>query len=67
MLAPFFIIFSGNPQGIAFVMALIGIVSIALGFYLGKKIGNNFLATSIALFTAISPALVSFFHSNMES
>src|ERR1035437_9037364 len=48
LLTPFFIIFSGNPQGIAFVMSLIGILSIIFAFILGQRLGKNFLGFSLA-------------------
>lgn len=59
ILLPFFVVFKGSPQGIAFTMSLFGIVSIFLSFYLGKKIANSFLGISMALLTAISPIMVS--------
>lgn len=57
-LTPFYILFSGNPQGIAFVMALIGIATIVLGFIFGKKIGGTILGLIIALLMSTSPILV---------
>lgn len=59
ILLPFFIIFKGSPQGIAFTMSLFGITSIFLSFYLGKRIGNSFFGISMALLIAISPVMVS--------
>ncbi len=59
MLTPFFIIFMGNPQGIAFIMALIGIVSIFLGFILGKKIGKTFLGILLSLLISVSSTMIS--------
>ncbi len=59
ILLPFFVVFVGDPQGIAFTMSLFGIASIILSFYLGKKIGNSFLGISMALLTAISSTLIS--------
>ena len=59
ILTPFFILFSGNPQGIAFVMALMGIFSIILGFLLGNKIGGNFLGLIIATLISISYSMIS--------
>lgn len=58
-LTPFFIIFSGNPQGIALVMAIIGILSIVLGFIVGEKIGGKFLGLTIAGLISVSPNLIS--------
>jgi len=59
MLSPFFLIFSGNPQGIAFVMALVGISTIIMGFVLGKRIGGIFLGLILALFLGISHDMIS--------
>ena len=59
MLTPFFIIFSGNPQGIALTMALVGIASIILGYFFGKKIGGNFLGLSMAALISVSSNMVS--------
>jgi len=59
LLTPFFIIFSGNPQGIAFIMSLIGILSIIFAFILGKRLGGNFLGLSLALITSVSLEMVS--------
>ena len=59
MLTPFFVIFSGNPQGIALVMALIGISSIILAYLFGKRIGNSFLGIVMAILVGISPSMVS--------
>lgn len=59
MLTPFFIIFSGNPQGIALTMALVGIVSIILGYCLGKSLGGNFLGLNLAGLISVSPNLIS--------
>ncbi|MCX6722657.1 MAG: hypothetical protein NT094_01140, partial [Candidatus Staskawiczbacteria bacterium] len=58
LLTPFFILFSGNPQGIALTMSLIGIVTIFFGFVFGKKLGGMFLGFCIALLISISPVLI---------
>jgi hypothetical protein len=54
-----YILFFGNPQGIALVMAIIGIITIIFGFILGKKIGGYFLGISLASLISVSPQLVS--------
>jgi len=59
MLTPFFIIFSGNPQGIAFVMALVGVITIIAGYFLGKALGGNFLGLSLAVLISVSAILIS--------
>lgn len=59
MLAPFFILFSGNPQGIALVMAAVGVLTIFLGFFLGRKIGGYLLGIIFASILSVSPVMVS--------
>lgn len=59
LLTPFFIIFSGNPQGIALTMGLIGTASIIPGYFLGKRLGGKFLGLAIAGLISISPNLIS--------
>ncbi len=59
LLTPFFIIFSGNPQGIALTMSLIGILTIIAGFILGKKLGGNFLGLTLAALISVSGNLIS--------
>jgi 4-amino-4-deoxy-L-arabinose transferase-like glycosyltransferase len=58
-LTPFFIIFSGNPQGIAFIMSLIGVLTIFFAFILGKKIEGNLLGISLASIVSVSPVMIS--------
>jgi len=58
MLTPFFIIFSGSPQGIALTMSLVGILTIMSGFILGKKIEGSFLALLISSIISVSPVMV---------
>jgi 4-amino-4-deoxy-L-arabinose transferase-like glycosyltransferase len=59
LLTPFFLIFSGNPQGIAFGMSLVGILSIIFAYILGKRLGENFLGLSLAAIISVSPVMVS--------
>jgi 4-amino-4-deoxy-L-arabinose transferase-like glycosyltransferase len=59
MLTPFFVIFSGDPQGIALTMSLIGIIVIILSFYFGKKIGGNFLGLTLASLVSVSGVMIS--------
>jgi len=54
-----FCIFSGNPQGIAFFMGIIGIITILLGYIIGKKIGGVFLGITFSSFISVSPLMVS--------
>lgn len=58
-LTPFFIVFSGNPQGIALTMSLIGILTIIIGFVFGKKLGGNFLGLTLAAIISVSPVMIS--------
>lgn len=59
LLIPFFIIFQGNPQGIAFMMVLVGILVILIGFIFGKSIGGLFLGALFASLISVSPILIS--------
>jgi len=58
-LTPFFILFSGNPQGIALTMSLIGILTIIIGFVLGKRLGGNLLGLTFASVISVSSVMVS--------
>lgn len=58
-LTPFFILFSGNPQGIAFLMAVIGILLILFAYILGKKIGGNEMGIIMSGLVSVSPNLIS--------
>ena len=55
---PFFIS-SGNPQGVAFFMGIIGIITILLGYIIGKKIGGVFLGITFTSLISVSPLMVS--------
>lgn len=55
---PFAVSF-GNPQFIAFFMALTGIATIILMYVIGKKISDVCLGITLALLAAISPVLIS--------
>jgi hypothetical protein len=57
-LTPFFVLSSGNPQGIALAMALIGIVTIVLGFVFGRRLGGMILGLTIALLMSTSSTLI---------
>lgn len=59
MLVPFYIIFKGDPAGIALTMAFIGIATIVVSYALGKRIGENLLGLSFAALVSVSPVLVS--------
>lgn len=59
MLVPFFVLFAGNPQGIAFTLSTVGVLSIFLAFFLGKRIGGSSLGLAMAFLTSISPTMIS--------
>lgn len=58
VLAVPFVFTGGNPQGIAFFIALIGLLNIILGFIVGKKIGGDFLGVVCASIIAVSPFFI---------
>jgi len=55
---PFFLS-KGNPQGVAFFIALSGIISIIVGYILGKKIAGKFLGVIFAAYISFSPTIIS--------
>jgi hypothetical protein len=59
ILTPFFVIFSGDPRGIALMMSLIGISVIILSFYFGKKIGGTSLGLIFASLISVSGVMIS--------
>ncbi|HVT01003.1 MAG TPA: glycosyltransferase family 39 protein [Patescibacteria group bacterium] len=59
MLAPFFFIFQGDPQGIAIIMAVFGVLSIILSYFVGKKISGEFLGLAFAAVVSVSPMMIS--------
>ena len=58
MLSVPFFISSGNPQGIAFFMGIIGIITILLGYIVGEKIGGVFLGIIFSAFISFSSVMV---------
>lgn len=58
-LLPFFIIFRGDPQGIAFIMASIGTILIPLAYLIGKKMGSEPIGLIFAGLISVSPVLIS--------
>src|SRR3989344_669905 len=59
LLSPFSLIFGGDPRGIALIMGLLGIATVILFYYLGKKIGGEFIAVSLATLASFSHVLIS--------
>lgn len=53
-----FILFNGNPAGGIWLMLGFGLSSILFGYYLGRKIFNNYIGILIALLMSISPILI---------
>lgn len=53
-----FIISRGNPQGLALFIALTGICTIILGYFLGKKIDGIFLGVTFFSLISFSPYMV---------
>jgi len=59
MLTPFFILSFHDPRGIALLMSIVGILTILVGFYFGKKIGGNYLGLIFASLASVSGVLIS--------
>ena len=59
LLTPFFFIFGGDSQGIAFVMVMLGVATIALSYYLGLKIGGKFIGLCFAVIISVSHVMIS--------
>ncbi len=58
ILIPPFLITQGNPQGINFLFAASGIITVILGFIVGKKIGGVYLGLLFSALLSFSPALI---------
>jgi len=58
LLTPFYIIFSGDPRGIALTMSLIGILTMLLSFFVGKKIGGITLGLIFASVFSVSGTMI---------
>lgn len=58
ILTPAFIASSGNPQGVAFFMVLVGLAAIVLAFILGRSVAGNRMGLLFATFSAFSPVMV---------
>ncbi len=58
ILTPVFILASGNPVGVAFFMAISGIVTVLLGFLVGKNVGGVVLGLVFASFLSLSPVMI---------
>lgn len=54
-----FIIFSGNPAGIASFIALFGVLATVLAFWWGKQFRDEYFGFSLATIIAVSPFFVS--------
>lgn len=58
ILTPTFALSGGNPQFVAYLVALLGITTIILIYFFGKRIGDRFLGLTLALFVSFSPILI---------
>ena len=58
LLLPFFVIVGGNPQGIAFSIAILGIIAICLGYLFGRKVGGDFLGLTFAALISVSSGTI---------
>jgi 4-amino-4-deoxy-L-arabinose transferase-like glycosyltransferase len=59
ILLPFYLIFSGNPQWLTFIIALFGILTICLAFLFGRRLGGVLLGLSFAALISVSSAFTS--------
>ncbi len=57
-LFPAFLLSLGNPVGIALFMSLTGVVTVCLGYILGKRIENANFGLLFASFLGLSPVMV---------
>lgn len=60
ILTPPFIATGGNPQGIAFFMAFVGILTIICAYYLGRTISGKGLGVILAGFVSFSQVLIGY-------
>lgn len=60
LLTPAFIITGGNPQGIAFFMVLIGLLTIYVGFLFGRYINGTRFGLLVAALISFSPIMVGY-------
>ena len=54
-----FVLFSGNPAGVATFIALTGIAAALMGLFWGRKYFNNAFAFVLFIFIALSPYSIS--------
>lgn len=57
LLFPFFILFQGDPRGIAFIMALSGVLTALFAYLLGKNIGGRVLGIVMMTLVGVSQVL----------
>lgn len=53
-----FLLFGGNPQGLALFMAVVGILCVFFAFLVGKRIDGEFLGLVFAALIAVSPNMI---------
>ncbi len=59
-LLPAFVLSNGNPSGIIIYMNFIGVITVILGYLLGKKIGGSLLGFMLMIVFSISPLLIAY-------
>lgn len=57
LLFPFFVLFRGDPRGIALVMALSGVLTALFAYFLGKNIGGKVMGTVMLILVGVSQVL----------
>lgn len=57
LLTPFFLLFQGDPRGIAFIMNLSGVATVIIGYFLGKNLGGYAMGFILAILFALSQVL----------
>ncbi len=58
LLVPSFVLSGGDPRFVASFIALLGIVTILLMYYVGKKTDGTYLGITLALLVSFSPVLI---------
>jgi hypothetical protein len=57
LLLPFFVVFRGDPRGIALIMALSGVLTAFFAYSLGKNVGGTILGIVMLLLVGVSQVL----------
>lgn len=59
ILFPFFLLFAGSPQGLTFIIAFFGMLTVVFAFLFGKRLGGVLLGLSFASVVSVSPTMIS--------